>query len=72
MKSKVINGLLRFIFDMTGTVVSFLVVIGLVVAYAFYEGITAWLVAIGSVIVGGIIFWAVQKCSDKFTVTKQK
>jgi hypothetical protein len=72
MKSKVINGLLRFIFDMIGVIVTFLMAIGFMTAYAFYEGITAWLVAIGTFIVGGIIFWAVQKCSDKFTVTKQK
>ncbi|HHL2559423.1 TPA: hypothetical protein ACQ31I_001283 [Yersinia enterocolitica] len=72
MKSKVINGLLRFTFDMIGTIVSFAVVVGLVVAYAFYQGITAWLVAIGSIIGGAILFWYVQKCSDKFTVTKQK
>ncbi|CQI88877.1 Uncharacterised protein [Yersinia rohdei] len=72
MKSKVINGLLRFAFDIIGTIVSFAVVVGLVVAYAFYEGITAWLVAIGSIVGGAIIFWVVQKYSDKFTVTKQK
>ncbi|CNI52404.1 MULTISPECIES: hypothetical protein [Yersinia] len=72
MKSKVINGLLRFAFDMIGTIVSFIVVIGLAVAYAFYDGITAWVVAIGSIIVGGIIFWGVEKCSDKCTATKQK
>ncbi|EEQ06181.1 hypothetical protein yberc0001_26580 [Yersinia bercovieri ATCC 43970] len=41
-------------------------------AYAFYEGIAAWLVAIGVVIASAIIYWAVQKCSDKLTVTKQK
>ncbi|EEQ00898.1 hypothetical protein yrohd0001_1180 [Yersinia rohdei ATCC 43380] len=51
---------------------SFAVVVGLVVAYAFYEGITAWLVAIGSIVGGAIIFWVVQKYSDKFTATKQK
>ncbi|WP_145517445.1 hypothetical protein [Yersinia mollaretii] len=72
MKSKVINGLIRFIFDMIGTIVSFFVVIGLVVAYAFYEGIAAWGVAIGSILLGWVIFWVVQKCSDKLTVTRQK
>ncbi|AJJ61542.1 hypothetical protein [Yersinia aldovae] len=72
MKSKVINGFLRLIFDMIGVIMTFLMAIGLMIAYAFYEGITAWLVAIGSIIGGAILFWAVQKCSDKFTVTKQK
>ncbi|MCB5303201.1 MULTISPECIES: hypothetical protein [Yersinia] len=72
MKSKVINGLLRFIFDMLGVIVASLMAIGLMTAYAFYEGIAAWLVAIGVVIASAIIYWAVQKCSDKLTVTKQK
>ncbi|WP_145550926.1 hypothetical protein [Yersinia intermedia] len=72
MKSEVINGLLRFIFDMIGVIVTFFIAIGLMIAYAFYEGIAAWGVAIGSIIVGWIIFWAVQKCSDKLTSTQQK
>ncbi|HEN3469414.1 TPA: hypothetical protein U5D97_004261 [Yersinia enterocolitica] len=72
MKSKVINGFLRFIFDMIGVIVTFIMAIGFMIAYAFYEGIAAWGVAIGVFVVGALIFWVVQKCSDKFTVTKQK
>ncbi|AJJ25521.1 hypothetical protein [Yersinia enterocolitica] len=72
MKSKVINGFLRFIFDMIGVIVTFIIAIGFMIAYAFYEGIAAWGVAIGVFVVGAVIFWVVQKCSDKFTVTKQK
>ncbi|CNG05454.1 hypothetical protein [Yersinia enterocolitica] len=72
MKSKVINGFLRFIFDMIGVIVTFIMAIGFMIAYAFYEGIAAWGVAIGVFVVGAVIFWVVQKCSDKFTVTKQK
>ena len=41
MKSKVINGFLRFIFDMIGVIVTFIMAIGFMIAYAFYEGITA-------------------------------
>ncbi|HEN3611905.1 hypothetical protein [Yersinia enterocolitica] len=72
MKSKIINGFLRFIFDMIGVIVTFIMAIGFMIAYAFYEGIAAWGVAIGVFVVGAVIFWVVQKCSDKFTVTKQK
>ncbi|WP_145576581.1 hypothetical protein [Yersinia mollaretii] len=72
MKSKVINGLMRFIFDMMGAIASFFVAIGLMIAYAFYKGIAAWGVAIGSILLGWIIFWVLQKCSDKLTATKQK
>ncbi|ELI8237600.1 hypothetical protein RSG04_000903 [Yersinia enterocolitica] len=72
MKSKVINDFLRFIFDMIGVIVTFIMAIGFMIAYAFYEGIAAWGVAIGVFVVGAVIFWVVQKCSDKFTVTKQK
>ncbi|HDL7101608.1 TPA: hypothetical protein PXO03_001117 [Yersinia enterocolitica] len=72
MKSKVINGFLRFIFDMIGVIVTFIMAIGFMIAYAFYEGIAAWGVSIGVFVVGAVIFWVVQKCSDKFTVTKQK
>lgn len=57
---------------MIGVIVTFFIAIGLMIAYAFYEGIAAWGVAIGSIIVGWIIFWAVQKCSDKLTSTQQK
>ncbi|HFR4116276.1 TPA: hypothetical protein ACHVKA_004346 [Yersinia enterocolitica] len=72
MKSKIINSFMRFIFDMIGVIVTFIMAIGFMIAYAFYEGITAWGVAIGVFMVGAVIFWVVQKCSDKFTVTKQK
>lgn len=57
---------------MIGVIVTFIIAIGFMIAYAFYEGIAAWGVAIGVFVVGAVIFWVVQKCSDKFTVTKQK
>lgn len=59
MKLKVINGFLWFIFDMIGVIVMFIMVIGFMIVYVFYEGIIVWGVVIGFFVVGVIIFWVV-------------